>query len=100
MTMPAPDNLGIAVIATGGAEEPELAEPARALREAGARTELPSIKPGQIRPVQHDLPPTQTFAAGKTLDQADPEDYGALLLPGGAAFTRQMLNLSAAARGE
>jgi protease I len=59
MTVPAPDNLGIAVIATGGAEEPELAEPVRALRQAGTRTELPSIKPGQIQPVRHDLPPTQ-----------------------------------------
>jgi protease I len=81
MTMPIPDNPGIAVIATGGAEEPELAEPVRALRQAGARTELPSIKPGQIQAVQHDLPPTPTFAAGKRLDRAHPEDYGALLLP-------------------
>jgi hypothetical protein len=84
MTVPTLDNLRIAVIATGGAGEPELAEPVRALREAGARTELLSIRPGQIQAVQHDLQPTQTFAAGKTLDQADPEDYDALLLPGGA----------------
>jgi protease I len=84
MTVPAPDNLGIAVIATGGAEEPELAEPVRALRQAGTRTELPSIKPGQIQPVRHDLPPAQTFAVGKRLDRADPEGYDALLLPGGA----------------
>jgi protease I len=90
MTVPAPDNLGIAVIATGGAEEPELAEPVRALRQAGARTELPSIKPGQIQPVQHDLPPTQTFAAGKRLDRANPEDYAALLLPGGAVNANRL----------
>jgi protease I len=72
------------VIATGGVEEPELAEPARAVREAGARTELLPVKPGQIQVVRHDLQPAQTFAAGKTLDQADPRDYDALLLPGGA----------------
>ena len=86
MTVPTPDNLGIAVIATGRAEEPELPEPARALRQAGTWTELPSIKPGQVQPVQHDLRPTQTFAASR-----QPGDI--------AAFTRQMLNLSAAARG-
>jgi hypothetical protein len=63
--VPAPDNLGIAVIGTGGAGEPELAEPVRALRQASARTELLSLKrPGGI-----------------------------------AAFTRQILNLFAAARG-
>ena len=82
--MPALDNLRIAVIATDGVEEPELAEPVRALREAGARTELLSVKPGQVQAVRHDLQPTQTFTVDKTLTQADPADYDALLLPGGA----------------
>jgi protease I len=84
MTVPTLDNLRIAVIATDGVEEPELAEPVRALREAGARTELISVRPGQIQAVQHDLQPTRTFAVDKTLGQADPGDYDALLLPGGA----------------
>lgn len=70
--------------ATDGVEEPKLAEPVSALRELGARTELLSLKPGQIKAVQHDLQPTQTFAVDKTLDHADPEDYQAVLLPGGA----------------
>jgi protease I len=82
--VPTLDNLRIAVIATDGVEEPELAEPVKALREAGARTELLSVKPGQIQAVRHDLQPTQKFAVDKTLDQADPGDYDALLLPGGA----------------
>jgi putative intracellular protease/amidase len=64
--MPALDNLRVAVIATDGVEEPELAEPVRALREAGARTELLSVKPGQIQAVRHDLQPTQKFAVDKT----------------------------------
>jgi protease I len=42
------------------------------------------VKPGQLRAVRHDLRPAQTFAAGTTLDQADPADDDALLLPGGA----------------
>jgi protease I len=82
--VPTLDNLRIAVIATDGVEEPELAEPVRALHEAGARTELLSVKPGQIQAVRHDLQPTRKFAVDKTLDQADPGDYDALLLPGGA----------------
>jgi protease I len=84
MTVPALDNYEIAVTATDGVEEPKLAEPVSALRELGARTELLSLKPGQIQAVQHDLQPTQTFAVDKTLDHADPEDYHAVLLPGGA----------------
>jgi protease I len=82
--VPALENLRVAVIATDGVEEPELAEPVRALREAGARTELLSIRPGEIQAVRHDLQPTQKFAVDKALAQADPADYDALLLPGGA----------------
>jgi protease I len=82
--MPTLDNLRVAVIATDGVEEPELAEPVSALREAGAQTELLSVRPGQIQAVRHDLQPAQTFGVDKTLDQADPGAYDALLLPGGA----------------
>jgi len=82
--MPMLDNLRVAVIATDGVEEPELAEPVRALREAGAQTGLLSVRSGQIQAVRHDLQPAQTFGVDKTLDQADPGAYDALLLPGGA----------------
>jgi protease I len=78
------ENLRIAVIATDGVEEPELAEPVSALRDAGARTELLSLRSGQIQAVRHDLQPTQKYTVDKTLDEADPADYDALLLPGGA----------------
>jgi protease I len=82
--VPALDNLRVAVIATDGVEEPELAEPIKALRDAGARTELLSLRPGQIQAVRHDLQPTQKFTVDTAVDQADPGDYDALLLPGGA----------------
>jgi protease I len=84
MTVPALDNLRVAVIATDGVEEPELAEPVGALREAGARTELLSIRPGQIQAVRHDLQATRKYAVDNALDQVNPDDYDALLLPGGA----------------
>jgi protease I len=82
--VPALENLRIAVIATDGVEEPELAEPVKALREAGARPDLLSVRPGEIQAVRHDIQPTRKFAVDKTLDQADPAGYDALLLPGGA----------------
>lgn len=82
--MPTLDNLRVAVIATDGVEEPELVEPVRALRQAGAHPELLSVTSGQIQAVRHDLQPTEKFDVAKTLDQAKPEEYDALLLPGGA----------------
>jgi protease I len=84
MTVSAAVKLRSAVTATGGAGKAELAGPVRALREAGGRAGLVSIKPGQLQAVRHDLRPAQMFAAGTTPDQGDPADYDALLLPGGA----------------
>jgi protease I len=82
--VPGHDNLRIAVIATDGVEEPELAEPVSALRDVGARTELLSLTSGHIQAVRHDLQPTHKYTVDKTVDEADPADYDALLLPGGA----------------
>ena len=37
----------VAVLATDGVEESELTEPVKALRDAGARVTILSLKPGQ-----------------------------------------------------
>lgn len=81
--MPQLDNLRVAVIATDGVEQAELTEPVKALREAGAKTDLLSTKPGQIQAFHRDTK-ADTFPVDNTLDQANPGQYDALLLPGGA----------------
>jgi protease I len=73
----------VAVIATDGFEESELAEPVKALREAGATVEIISEKREAIQGFKHH------DKAGKvsvdvTLDEASPQVYDALHLPGGA----------------
>jgi len=73
----------VAIIATDLFEEPELLEPRKALEEAGARTSVVSPKPGEIQAVRH-LDKTQKVKVDMTLDQAKPEDFDAVLLPGGA----------------
>jgi protease I len=74
----------IAIIATDMVERAELVEPRAALDEAGARTELISLKPGSIQTVNHhDKADTQPVDV--TIDDADPADYDGLLLPGGVA---------------
>jgi protease I len=74
----------IAFLATDGVEQSELTEPWKAVREAGAETELISLEPGQIQGFEH-LEKAQTFAVDRTLDEADPEDYDGLVVPGGVA---------------
>jgi len=72
----------IAILVTDGFEQVELTEPRKALDGAGAETAIASPKDGRVRgwkftewgdslPV--DIP----------LDQAEPDQYDALLLPGG-----------------
>lgn len=73
----------VAILATNGVEQVELTEPRKALDEAGARTTLISVKPGKIKGMQHDRLADE-FDVEMTLDEADPEEFDAVLLPGGA----------------
>ena len=84
-----PDKLRSAVTATGGAGEAELAGPVWALREAGARSELVSVKPGQLRAVRHDLQPAQTFATGNTFAVPEPSGIVIAGLVGAAGLRRR-----------
>jgi protease I len=73
----------VAAIATDGVEEAELVEPLKALKDAGAEVDLLSLKPGPIQCFRHqDKGSTQQ--ASKAVKDVKPDDYDALLLPGGA----------------
>jgi protease I len=76
-------NLRVAVLATDGFEEAELIEPVRALKAAGATVEILSTKQEQIQAFRHHDKGVTVFAEG-LIDQANPDDYDAVLLPGGA----------------
>jgi deglycase len=72
----------IAILATDGVEQVELTEPRKALDESGAKTELISPKTGEIKGWKF----TQwgdNLKVDKTIDEARPQDYDALVLPGG-----------------
>jgi len=77
------EGLRVAIIATDLFEEAELLEPRKALDEAGAKTSVISPKSGEIQAVRHDTK-TQKVKVDKTLEEAKPDDYDAVLLPGGA----------------
>lgn len=73
----------IAILATDGVEQVELTEPRKALEGAGARTELISPKPDQIKAWKFKEW-GDNLKVDKRVDEVRPQDYDALLLPGGA----------------
>src|SRR5579862_4641953 len=72
----------VAIIATDMVEQVELTEPRKALDEAGATTELLSIKPGKIQGFNH-YDKADQFAVDRLIEEADAGEYDALLIPGG-----------------
>lgn len=75
--------LRVAILATDLFEEAELIEPRKALQDAGAQVVVIAPKAGEIQAVQHDKK-TQKVKVDMTLDEARPNDFDAVLLPGGA----------------
>jgi protease I len=74
----------IAFLATDGVEQVELTEPRQAVEDAGADTELISLKQGDFQGFNH-LDKGDTFTADKAVADADASDYDGLVLPGGVA---------------
>ena len=72
----------VAVLATDGVEQAELERPWQALEEAGAEPELVSLDGGTITAFQH-IDKGDRKQVDTTVALADPEDYAALVLPGG-----------------
>jgi protease I len=75
----------VGVLAADGVEEVELVEPRRAVEDAGATTELVSIQEGEVQAVNKDINLADKYAVDKLVSDASPDDYDALILPGGVA---------------
>ena len=72
----------VAILATDGVEQVELDRPWQALEEAGAQPELVSLETGTITAYDH-IDKGDTKKVDATVGTADPDDYAALVLPGG-----------------
>jgi len=77
------EGLRVAILATDGFEQSELMEPRQALDAAGAMTDVVSPRGDPIRGWRHKEW-SESVDVDETLDDVDPSDYDALLLPGGA----------------
>lgn len=87
----------IAILATNGFEQSELVEPRGCLTRAGARVDVVAPRAGTIRGWKID-DWADEVAVDVALGQADPEKYGALVLPGGV-LNPDHLRTNAAAVG-
>ncbi len=76
------DGMRVAILVSNYFEQVELTEPRKALEQAGAQTQLVAPKPGEVQGMNH-VDKADRFPVDLTLDQADPDQFDAVLLPGG-----------------
>jgi len=76
------NGMRVAILVTDDFERVELTEPRRALESEGARTLIVSPKSGPLQSMNHDVK-ADTFDVDLTLNEANPDDFDAVLLPGG-----------------
>jgi protease I len=72
----------VAIVATDYFEEAELTSPKEALEKAGATVEVIAPHDGEIQGLNH-IEPGEAVHVDKTLAEANPDDYDAVVLPGG-----------------
>jgi deglycase len=77
------------VMANEGVEQVELVKPLEAMRGAGAEIELLAPEAGEIQGFNH-LDKGDTFKADEVVGEADPDQFDALVLPGGVANPDQL----------
>ena len=80
--MPQISNARVLIVATDGFEEWELFGPRQILQQRGAEVLLASLQRDPIQGTVHDQP-GKTIRPDMTIDQANADDFDALILPGG-----------------
>jgi protease I len=81
----------IAILVENGFEQVEMTEPRQALKSAGAQPDLISPQQKEVQGMQHDEK-GDSFPVDIPLKKANPDDYDALLLPGGVANPDKLRN--------
>lgn len=87
--MPQIANSRVLIVATDGFEEWELFGPRQLLQEKGADVVLASLKLDPIQATIHD-DPGKTIRPDMTIDDANADDFDALILPGGVRNPDQL----------
>jgi protease I len=80
--MPQLKNLRVAILTENGFEQVELTSPKEALENAGVQVDIVSPQKNEVR-AWNETDWGITLPVDKQLDDTNPEDYDALMLPGG-----------------
>lgn len=72
----------LAILAADGFEESELFSPKETIEKLGGAVEVISLKDGKIQGLQH-MEEGKSIKVDKKVADANPDDYHALLIPGG-----------------
>ncbi len=91
------DGKKVAILVASGFEQVEMTKPRAALQEAGAETKIVSTKSGQIQGMNH-ADKGDKFDVDLTLDEANPGDFDALLIPGGLMNPDELRSTPAATK--
>ena len=81
--------------ANEGVEQVELTAPWQAVKDAGGTPELLAPQAGEVQGFNH-VDKAETFTAHRSLRDADPLDYSALVLPGGVVNADELRMVPAA----
>ena len=76
------DGKKVAILVADGFEQVEMTKPREALQQAGAETKIVSPRSGKIQGMNH-ADKGDKFDVDLTLDETRPEDFDALMIPGG-----------------
>jgi protease I len=77
------------LVAQEGIEEVELTEPWKAVEQAGGEPVLIAPESGEVQSMKH-LDKSDTYPVDQTLAEAEPDDFDAVVLPGGVANPDQL----------
>jgi len=77
------DGRRVAILVADDFEQAEFTEPKKALEMAGASVDVISTKAGEVHGMNHDVK-ADTFSVDRVLKDVRPEEYDAVMLPGGA----------------
>lgn len=83
------NNMKVAILVADGFEQQEMTEPRKALDDAGATTQIVSPNEGEVQGWKH-FDHADKFPVDVPLNQANSDDFDALLLPGGVANPDQL----------
>jgi protease I len=77
------------LVAQEGVEQVELSEPWKAVEQAGGEPVLIAPESGEVQAFEH-LDKSKTYSVDETLEDADPDDFDGVVLPGGVANPDQL----------